>query len=205
VAAPSPRRASLLVLTHLRKGETHADLAGGFGTGTSTVYRCLRQALDLLAALGPMLKPAIEVAAGKAYVILDGTLLRIDRRAICRAGRPRSRERWTLNRNVRLTDEPRTDSGRVVPQVATDTMPLRPKTLPTPLVEGLHRDAEVRGYIGRCPQWFGARAVHGLRLICRPTRVASAPRSHLERTRAPLAGFSVPWMTELPGSTVDLV
>ena len=72
-------RQALLVVAHLRKGETYADLACGFGIGTTTVYRYLREALDVLAALAPTLEQAIEVAARKAFVILDGTLLRIDR------------------------------------------------------------------------------------------------------------------------------
>ncbi len=70
---------ALLVLAHLRKGETYTDLACGFAIGTSTVYRYLHEALELLAAMAPTLAEAIEVARGKAYVILDGTLLRIDR------------------------------------------------------------------------------------------------------------------------------
>ncbi len=70
---------ALLTVAHLRKGETYADLACGFAIGTSTVYRYLREALELLAALAPTLGEAIEVARGKAFVILDGTLLRIDR------------------------------------------------------------------------------------------------------------------------------
>lgn len=68
-----------LTLAHLRKNETYADLAVGFGIGTTTVYRYLCEALDLLAAFAPTLDQAIEVARGKAHVILDGTLLRIDR------------------------------------------------------------------------------------------------------------------------------
>lgn len=74
-----PGRHALLVLAHLRKAETYADLAAGFVVGTTTVYRYIREALDLLAALAPTLEQAIAVARGKAYVILDGTLLRIDR------------------------------------------------------------------------------------------------------------------------------
>ncbi len=74
-----PGRQALLVVAHLRKGETYADLACGFGVGTSTVYRYLREALALLAAMAPTLAQAIEIARRKAHVILDGTLLRIDR------------------------------------------------------------------------------------------------------------------------------
>ena len=70
---------ALLTVAHLRKGETYADLACGFAIGTSTVYRYLREALELLAAMAPTLAEAIDVARGKAFVILDGTLLRIDR------------------------------------------------------------------------------------------------------------------------------
>ena len=74
-----PGDQALLVVAYLRKGETYTDLACGFAIGTSTVYRYLREALELLAAMAPTLAEAIEVARGKAYVILDGTLLRIDR------------------------------------------------------------------------------------------------------------------------------
>ena len=50
-----PGRQALLVLAHLRKKETHADLAVGFGVDTTTVYRHLREALDLLAAMASSL------------------------------------------------------------------------------------------------------------------------------------------------------
>jgi hypothetical protein len=70
---------ALLVVAYLRKGETYADLATGFGIGTTTVFRYLREALDVLAALAPSLQQAMLVASGKAFVIIDGTLLPIDR------------------------------------------------------------------------------------------------------------------------------
>jgi hypothetical protein len=76
------------VLAHLRKGETYTDLALGFGIGTTTVFRYIREALDVLAALAPTLHHAITVSAGKAFVILDGTLLSIDRVAMS-SGRDR--------------------------------------------------------------------------------------------------------------------
>jgi hypothetical protein len=64
------------VVAYLRKGETYADLACGFKVGTSTVYRYVREARELLAAVAPTLEQAIEVAKRKAFVILDGSLLR---------------------------------------------------------------------------------------------------------------------------------
>jgi len=75
----SAGRQALLVVAYLRKGETYADLACGFEIGTSTVYRYVREALALLAAMAPTLEQAIEVASRKAFVIVDGSLLRIDR------------------------------------------------------------------------------------------------------------------------------
>jgi hypothetical protein len=70
---------ALLVVAHLRKGETYADLAIGFAVGTTRVFRYIREALDVLAAMAPTLTGAIEVVSRKAFVICDGTLLRIDR------------------------------------------------------------------------------------------------------------------------------
>ncbi|MDQ2589153.1 transposase family protein [Saccharothrix yanglingensis] len=74
-----PGRQALLVLAHLRCGDTYTRLAAGFGVGLATVCRYIHEAVELLAALAPDLADAVKVAARKAYVILDGTLLRIDR------------------------------------------------------------------------------------------------------------------------------
>jgi hypothetical protein len=72
-------RQALLVMAHLRKGATYADLACGFAVGTSTVfYRYLREALDLLATLAPTLDEAIEVARGKAYVEITSSTSRVE-------------------------------------------------------------------------------------------------------------------------------
>jgi hypothetical protein len=75
----SAGRQALLVVAYLGKGETYADPACGFDVGTSSVYRHIREALELLAAMSPTLEQAVEVASRKASLILDGTLLRIDR------------------------------------------------------------------------------------------------------------------------------
>ncbi|MFD3589505.1 IS5 family transposase [Streptomyces sp. NPDC058683] len=72
-------RQALLVLAHLRCGHTYAQLATGFGISLSTVYRYVSEAVELLAAIAPDLAEAVRAASRKAFVILDGTLLPIDR------------------------------------------------------------------------------------------------------------------------------
>jgi hypothetical protein len=72
---------ALLVLAYLRKGETFADLAKGFGVGTATAWRYVGETVDLLAARSPKLRKAAAEAKkrGFAYVVADGTLIAIDR------------------------------------------------------------------------------------------------------------------------------
>jgi hypothetical protein len=76
-------RQALLVLAYLRKGETFAELAAGFGVGTATAWRYVSETVALLAARSPKLRRALREArkAGHAYVVIDGTLIPIDRLA----------------------------------------------------------------------------------------------------------------------------
>ena len=77
----SPGHQALLVLAYLRKGETFADVAAGFGVGTATAWRYVTETVALLAARSPRLRDALAAAkkAGHAYVVIDGTLVPIDR------------------------------------------------------------------------------------------------------------------------------
>lgn len=75
----SAGRQALLTLAHLRNGQPYAQLAAGFGIGTTTAYRYISEAVELLAALAPTLAEAVRAASTKAYLLLDGTLLPIDR------------------------------------------------------------------------------------------------------------------------------
>ena len=77
----NPGQQALLVLAYLRKGETFAELAAGFGIGTTTAWRYVEETTALLAARAPKLRRAVREAkkAGWAYVVLDGTLIPIDR------------------------------------------------------------------------------------------------------------------------------
>jgi predicted O-methyltransferase YrrM len=72
-------RQTLLTLARLRDGTTYAQLAAGFGVGTSTANRYITQAVELLTVLAPTLAEAVQAASTKAFVLLDGTLLPIDR------------------------------------------------------------------------------------------------------------------------------
>ncbi|WP_280501051.1 transposase family protein [Nocardia farcinica] len=76
-----PGRQALLTLVYLRKGETYTDLAAGFEVATSTAWRYVTETVELLADRSPTLKDALRQAKkdGHAYVILDGTLIPIDR------------------------------------------------------------------------------------------------------------------------------
>jgi hypothetical protein len=72
---------ALLVLAYLRKGETFAELAARFGVSTATACRYVTETVALLAARSPKLLQALQDAgqAGHAYLVIDGTLIPIDR------------------------------------------------------------------------------------------------------------------------------
>ncbi|WP_098896357.1 transposase family protein [Streptomyces sp. rh206] len=109
-------RQALLVLAHLRCGDTYARLAAGFRVGVATAYRYIREAVDLLAGLAPTLEQAMETVRRKAYVILDGTLLPIDRIA---ADRPYySGKKKHHGMNVQVLADP---AGRLI--WASDALP----------------------------------------------------------------------------------
>lgn len=74
-----PGQQALLALAHLRNGDTYAQLAAGFGIGVATAWRYVREAVGLLAATAPDLAEAMRRIRWLSYVILDGTLIAIDR------------------------------------------------------------------------------------------------------------------------------
>ncbi len=74
-----PGRQALLVLAHLRNGDTYTRLAAGFAIGPSTAWRYVREAVDLLAARANDATGAGARAVRLAFAILDGTLVAIDR------------------------------------------------------------------------------------------------------------------------------
>jgi hypothetical protein len=77
----NPGQQALLVLAYLRKGDPFAELAAGFGVGTTTAWRYVNETVSLLAARAPELRKAARDAKkkGYAYVVVDGTVIPIDR------------------------------------------------------------------------------------------------------------------------------
>jgi hypothetical protein len=72
----NPGRQTLLVLAYLRKGDTFAEPAAGFGIGTATAWRYVTETVALLAARAPKLRQVLTSAkhARLAYLVIDGTL-----------------------------------------------------------------------------------------------------------------------------------
>jgi DDE superfamily endonuclease/Helix-turn-helix of DDE superfamily endonuclease len=101
----NPGRQALLVLAYLRKGETFAELAAGFGIGTATAWRYITETLALLAARSPKLRRALATAkdAGHAYLVIDGTLIPIDRVAADRPFYSGKHRRHGMNLQVIAT------------------------------------------------------------------------------------------------------
>ena len=64
------------MLAHLRCGDTYARLAAGFGVGVATVYRYIREAVEVLATLAPTRGDAERAASATAYVFLDARCCR---------------------------------------------------------------------------------------------------------------------------------
>jgi hypothetical protein len=98
----NPARQALRVLAYLRKGETFAELAARFAVGTTTAWRYVNETVDLLAARAPKLRTAARdaVKAGHAYVVLDGTLIPVDRVAADRPFYSGKHKRHGMNLQV---------------------------------------------------------------------------------------------------------
>jgi hypothetical protein len=77
----TPGWQALLVLAHLRNGDTYTRLAEGFTVGVATVCRYVHEAVDLLAVQAPSLTAALWHLARNDHSLglLDGTVVRTDR------------------------------------------------------------------------------------------------------------------------------
>jgi len=98
----NPGQQALLVLVCLRKGETFASLAAGFRVGTATAWRHAGETVALLATRAPRLRKAVRDAAkaGHSCVVLDGTLIPVDRVAADRPFYPGKHNKHGMNLQV---------------------------------------------------------------------------------------------------------
>ncbi|MBB5155609.1 hypothetical protein BJ970_003143 [Saccharopolyspora phatthalungensis] len=79
----TPGRQAVIVLAVLRHDQRLLDMAGGNAVSASTISRWVAEVIDLLAACAPRLDrvPAKATRAGADMVLLDGTLVRTQRRS----------------------------------------------------------------------------------------------------------------------------
>jgi hypothetical protein len=98
----APGQQALLVLAYLRKGETFAELAAGFRVETSTAWRYVAEVVALVAARPSRLRRAVRDAgkADYAYMVVDGTLIPIDRVAADRPFYSGKHKRHGMNLQV---------------------------------------------------------------------------------------------------------
>ncbi|MBB5866626.1 hypothetical protein F4553_000005 [Allocatelliglobosispora scoriae] len=71
----TPAQHALLVLTHLRCGDTLTQLAISFDIGTTTAYRHVTEAINVLKAHAPQLAEALTKPWRHPTTIIDGTLI----------------------------------------------------------------------------------------------------------------------------------
>jgi hypothetical protein len=74
----------VLALAYLREGETFANLPVGFGVGAATAWRYARETVTLLAAARKI---------RHAFMVIEGTLIPIDRVAASVGVRAAARRR----------------------------------------------------------------------------------------------------------------
>ncbi|MFF5264317.1 transposase family protein [Actinomadura viridis] len=103
-----PGTQALMTLVYLCKGETFAELAAGFAVSTSTAWRYVNEAVDALAARSPKLDSVLRRARTDRlpHLILDGTLVTIDRLAADRPFYSGKHRRHGMNLQVLAADRP---------------------------------------------------------------------------------------------------
>jgi hypothetical protein len=170
----NPGQQALPVLAYLRKGETFADLAAGFGVGTATAWRYVNETVALLAARAPKLRRAVRDAkkAGYAYVVLDGTLIAIDRVAADRPFYSGKHKRHGMN--LQVIASPCGDILRV-----SGALPCSVHDKKAEWIWGVLDELEAAGLITLADKGY-----QGTTLAKIPYRGKSKPESQKEANRA---------------------
>ena len=108
----NPGQQALLVLPTCAKARRSPSWPPGSGSATATAWRYVNETVALLAARAPKLRKAVRDAkkAGYAYVVLDGTLIAIDRVAADRPFYSGKHRRHGMNLQV-IASPPGTSCG----------------------------------------------------------------------------------------------
>ena len=168
----SPGRQSLLVLAYLRKGETFAELAAGFGIGTATAWRYVTETVALLAARSPKLRRALA-AAKHAYVVIDGTLIPIDRVAADRPFYSGKHRRHGMNLQVIAAPD-----GQIV--WVSGPLPGAVHDLTAARIWGIVRELAAAGLVVLADKGYHGAGQH----ILTPYRGRNKPASQKDANRA---------------------
>ena len=176
----NPGRQALLVLAYLRKGDTFAELAAGFGISTATAWRYVTETVALLAARSPKLRQALRDAmdAGHAYLVIDGTLIPIDRVAADRPFYSGKHRRHGMNLQVIASPD-----GDIV--WVSGPLPGAVHDLTAARIWGIVRELAASGLVV-----LGDKGYPGeddIRTPCRGTGQARVPAGRQPRAR-PAAG-----------------
>lgn len=178
----NPGRQALLVLVHLRKGETFTQLGAGFEISTSTAWRYVQEAVGLLSARSPKLAAALRKAKeeGLHLLVLDGTLIVCDR---VRADRPYySAKHRRHGMNVQVIAGP---DGTI--RWTSGALPGRTHDLTAARVWGILRELDKAGIVTLADKGYqGAEA----RVVFTPYkgRDKPEPQKQANRSHAKLRG-----------------
>ncbi|MFC4906878.1 transposase family protein [Actinomadura gamaensis] len=172
----NPGRQALLVLVHLRKGDTYAELGAGFGVSTSTAWRYVQESVALLSARSPKLTAALRKAKqnGLHLPVLDGTLIACDR---VRADRPYySAKHRCHGMNIQVIAGP---DGTIV--WTSGAMPGRTHDLTAARVWGILREPAEAGIITLADKGYqGAEAS----VVLTPYKGRNKPESQKQANRS---------------------
>jgi hypothetical protein len=170
----NPGQQALLVLVYLRKGETFTDLAAGFAVSTTTAWRYVEETVKLLAARAPRLRAALRAAKGDghAYLILDGTLIPIDRLAADRPFYSGKHKKHGMNLQVIATP-----AGDIV--WVSGALPGATHDLKAARIWGILRELEAAGLIVLADKGY-----HGADEAITPYKGKNKPESQKEANRA---------------------